>query len=70
MKVNGSKKRFRVRQATNMWWGFYQCPSPEGYFIPMKSAHPHFRDTKIKCLYRVEYEDRNKYKLRSRKENN
>ena len=70
MKVNGTKKRFRVRQATNMWWGFYQVPNREGQFIPLKSAHPHFRDTKIKCLYRVEYEDRNKYHLRKSKETN
>ena len=67
MRVNGTHKRFRVRQATNMWWGFYQMPTDQGW-IPMKSAHPHFRETKIKCLYRVEYADHNKYKLRSRKE--
>lgn len=67
IRVNGTHKRFRVRQATNMWWGFYQVPY-EGKWIPIKSAHPHFRDTKIKCLYRVEHADHDKYKLRKRGE--
>ena len=67
IRVNGTHKRFRVRQATNMWWGFYQIPH-EGGWIPIKSAHPHFRDTKIKCLYRVEHADHNKYNLRKRGE--
>ena len=67
IRVNGTHKRFRVRQATNMWWGFFQIPY-DGGWIPIKSANPHFRDTKIKCLYRVERSDHDKYHLRKRGE--
>lgn len=55
IRVNGTHKRFRVPY--------------EGKWIPIKSAHPHFRDTQIKCLYRVEHADHDKYKLRKRGEN-
>jgi len=65
--MDGMKKRFRVRQDETMWWGFYQCPNPYGEgWVPMKFAGVHKHHSKIPCLYRIETEDRNKYKFRKR----
>lgn len=67
--MDGMKKRFRIRQDANMWWGFYQCPNPYGEgWVPLKSAGVHKRQSKVPCLYRVETEDKNKHKLRKRGE--
>ena len=68
--MNGMKKRFRVRQTTDMWYGFYQCPNPYGEgWVPLKSAGVHKREPKVPCLYRIETIDKNKHQLRRRKEN-
>lgn len=69
MRVNGTHRRFRLRQDANMWWGFYQCPNPYGGgWIPKKSAGVHKRPSRISCLFRIEAEGKHRLKL-SRKEN-
>jgi len=70
MRVNGTHKRYRLRQDTTMVWGFYQVPNPYGYgWVPIKSRHPRKMMPKVPCLFRVEKEDKNKHCLRKRKEN-
>lgn len=71
MKVNGMKKRYRLRQDATMIWGFYQVPNPYGEgWVPVKSRHPRKMQTTIPCLFRQEKENRmaKAHKLRKRGE--